>query len=105
MFEDTANGKTVVVEYELDSALGDIEQIPLQEDRAIDAFPKRKIQPLTPDAWYRTGTVEIGYEISFNRYFYKPQPMRILAEAAPACVRAPKQHTDGLSAETLGSAT
>ena len=33
-----------------------------------------------PDAWYNQKTVKTGYEISFNRYFYKPKPMRTLEE-------------------------
>ena len=27
------------------------------------------------DAWYRPDSVKIGYEISFNRHFYKPNPL------------------------------
>ena len=80
LFEDTVNGRTVVVEYEPDSELRDTEQIPLQEEGGIDAFLKREVLPYAPDAWYRPATVKIGYEISFNRYFYKPEPMRTLAE-------------------------
>ena len=36
--------------------------------------------PYAPDAWYRPDKVKTGYEISFNRYFYKPEPMRSLEE-------------------------
>ena len=36
--------------------------------------------PWVPDAWYNQKTVKTGYEISFNRYFYKPKPMRTLEE-------------------------
>ena len=34
--------------------------------------------PYAQDAWYVPTSVKIGYEISFNRYFYKPEPMRTL---------------------------
>jgi uncharacterized protein (TIGR02391 family) len=34
------------------------------------------VLPHAPDAWYVPDSVKIGYEISFTRYFYKPQPMR-----------------------------
>ena len=80
LFEETINGKPVVVEYEPDTKLRDTEQIPLQEEGGIEAFLKREVLPYAPDAWYRPDRVKIGYEISFNRYFYKPQPMRTLEE-------------------------
>ena len=80
LFEEKVNGKAVVVEYEPAPELRDTEQIPLQEEGGIDAFLKREVLPYAPDAWYRPDRAKIGYEISFNRYFYKPQPMRALAE-------------------------
>ena len=36
--------------------------------------------PYAKDAWYKPESVRIGYEISFNRYFYKPAPLRSLDE-------------------------
>ncbi len=102
-FEDTINGKTVVVEYEPDTDLRDTEQIPLQEEGGIDAFLKREVLPYAPDAWYRPDTVKIGYEISFNRYFYKPQPMRTLDEIR-ADILALEEETEGLLAEIVGAA-
>ena len=80
LFEETVDGKTVVVEYEPDTELRDTEQIPLQEEGGIDAFLKREVLPYAPDAWFRSDRVKIGYEISFNRYFYKPQRMRTLED-------------------------
>ena len=80
LFEETINGRKVVVEYEPDAELRDTEQIPLQEEGGIEAFLRREVLPYAPDAWYRSDRVRIGYEISFNRYFYKPQPMRTLEE-------------------------
>ena len=34
----------------------------------------REVLPYAPDAWYQPDSVKVGYEISFTRYFYKPQP-------------------------------
>ena len=31
-------------------------------------------------AWYDAESVKIGYEINFNRYFYKPKALRTLEE-------------------------
>ena len=36
--------------------------------------------PYAPDAWYVPDSVKVGYEISFTRHFYKPQPLRPLEE-------------------------
>ena len=99
-FEDTVNGSTVVVEYEPDTDLRDTEQIPLQEEGGIEAFLKREVLPYAPDAWCRPDTVKIGYEISFNRYFYKPQPMRSLAEIQ-ADILALERESSGLLDDVL----
>jgi len=80
LFATTLNGKPAVVEYEPDPELRDTEQIPLQEEGGINAFLQREVLPYAADAWYVPDTVKTGYEISFNRYFYKPQPMRTLEE-------------------------
>ena len=101
LFEDTVNGKTVVVEYEPDTALRDTEQIPLQEQGGIEAFLKREVLPYAPDAWYRPDRVKMGYEISFNRYFYKPQPMRTLKEIR-ADILAIEKETEGILGEIIG---
>lgn len=63
-----------------DTALKDSENIPLRED--VDEFFKREVLPYTPDAWYNPAETKIGYEISFNKYFYKYSPSRSLQEIA-----------------------
>ena len=103
LFETTVDGQSAVVEYEPDTALRDTEQIPLQEEGGIEAFLRREVLPYAPDAWYRPDSVKIGYEISFNRYFYKPQPMRSLGEIR-ADILALERDTEGLLAEILGAA-
>ena len=102
LFETTVDGQSVVVEYEPDTALRDTEQIPLQEEGEIAAFLRREVLPYAADAWYRPDSVKIGYEISFNRYFYKPQPMRSLEEIR-ADILALERDTEGLLAEILGA--
>jgi len=90
-----------VVEYETDSDLRDTEQIPLLQEGGIDAFLQSEVLPYAPDAWYDPGNVKIGYEISFTRYFYKPQPMRTLEEIR-ADILALEKETDGLLDEIMG---
>ena len=101
LFEATIDGKTAVVEYEHDSDLRDTEQIPLQEEGGIEAFLKREVLPHADDAWYLADKVKIGYEVSFTRYFYKPQPMRGLDEIR-ADILALETETEGLLGEIVG---
>ena len=58
--------------------------------------------PYAPDAWYAPGSVKIGYEISFTRHFYKPQPLRPLEEIR-ADILALERETEGLLAEIVGN--
>ena len=103
IFEMSIDGKPVVVEYEPDTDLRDTEQIPLTEEGGIEAFIKRELLPYAPDAWYKEDSVKTGYEISFTRYFYKPQPMRALEEIR-ADILALEKETEGLLDEILGGA-
>ena len=104
LFEATVKGRPVVVEYEPDTDLRDTEQIPLQEEGGVEAFLRREVLPYAPDAWYQPDSVKIGYEISFTRYFYKPQPMRTLQEIR-ADILAIERETDGLLDKIIGRRT
>ena len=102
LFQTTIKDKLTVVEYEPDTDLRDTEQISLQEAGGIEAFLRREVLPYAEDAWYRPGSLKIGYEISFNRYFYKPEPMRTLEEIR-ADILALERETEGLLTEIAGS--
>ncbi|MEN6607575.1 MAG: class I SAM-dependent DNA methyltransferase [Bryobacteraceae bacterium] len=96
LFAVTIGGKPRVVEYEPDTELRDSERIPFFEcpachapgylpspedqRRAIETFLRREVLPYAPDAWYDPASVKVGYEINFNRYFYKPKTLRPLEE-------------------------
>jgi len=95
LFEATVAGKLAVVEYEPDSDLRDTEQVPLLEEGGIDAFILREVIPYTPDAWIKEDATKIGYEVSFTRHFYKPQPLRSLDEIA-ADILAIEKEAEGL---------
>jgi type I restriction enzyme M protein len=60
------------------------------------------VLPHAPDAWYDETSIKTGYEISFTRYFYKPQPMRSLDEIR-ADILALEKETEGLLDEILGT--
>ena len=63
---------------EPDAELRDYENVPLKED--IHAYFKREVLPHVPDAWIDASKTKIGYEIPFNRHFYKYTPPRPLEE-------------------------
>ena len=101
LFESTVKGQRHVGEYEPDSELRDTEQVPLLEEGGIEAFLRREVLPYAPDAWYVLESVKIGYEISFTRYFYNPQPLRTLEEIR-ADILALEKETEGLLGEIIG---
>ena len=80
IYEAEIKGKKVCVEYEPDTDLRDMEQVPLLEEGGIEGFFKREVLPYVPDAWIDASKTQIGYEISFTRYFYKPTQLRTLEE-------------------------
>ena len=96
----TLKSKSAVVEYEPDTDLRDTEQVPLLHPGGIEEFLREEVLPYAPDAWYNPEAVRVGYEINFNRHFYKPQPMRSLEEIR-ADILALERETEGLLAGIL----
>lgn len=71
---------------EPDSELRDTESVPLAE--SVEVFFEREVRPHVADAWIDTSKRDprdgqvglVGYEINFNRYFYRYTPPRPLEE-------------------------
>ncbi|MDW7726420.1 MAG: class I SAM-dependent DNA methyltransferase [Candidatus Methanoperedens sp.] len=63
---------------EPDTELRDYENVPLKEE--IADYMAREVLPHVPDAWVDGSKTKTGYEINFNRYFYKYTPPRPLEE-------------------------
>ena len=101
LIEAAVDGESTVVEHEPDPALRDTEQVPLLEEGGLEAFIRREVLPYAPDAWYVPDSVKVGYEISFTRHFYKPQPLRPLTEIR-ADILALERETEGLLGEIVG---
>ena len=99
-FATTVNGKPCIVEYEPDADLRDTEQVPLLEGGGVEAFFRREVLPYAPDAWIKEDATKIGYEISFTRHFYQPQPLRALEEIR-ADILALEKETEGLLDDIL----
>ncbi|GHT54648.1 hypothetical protein AGMMS49982_19670 [Bacteroidia bacterium] len=85
-----------------DKELTDTEQIPFKYENGIKAFFKKEILPFAPDAWIDTNKTQIGYELSFTKYFYKPVQLRPLAEIV-ADLKALEQETKGLLNEIINN--
>lgn len=66
------------IEYEPDPKLRDFENVPLKQD--VQAYFEREVSPHVPDAWIDHEKTKVGYEINFNRHFYRFTPPRPLSE-------------------------
>ena len=97
----TVGNDRFMVEYEPDTDLRDTEQVPLKEPGGIEAFFRREVLPHASDAWVDVEKTQIGYEISFARYFYKPAPLRSLAEIRADILKL-EQQTEGLLHKIVG---
>ena len=102
LFPATIDGHPAIVEYEPDPDLRDTEQIPLLEEGGIQAFLRREVLPYASDAWYLPDSVKVGYEVSFTRHFYKPQPLRPLEDIRHD-IMALEQEAEGLLEEIVGA--
>lgn len=87
--------------FKADKDLTDTEQIPFTYDGGIDAFIENEVKPFAPNAWIDEKKTQIGYELSFTKYFYKPVELRSLEEIV-ADIKALEQETNGLLTEIVG---
>ena len=88
--------------YEPSSDLRDSESVPLNHGtNAIHRYFLAEVKPHVAEAWINLDSVKIGYEISFNKYFYRHKPLRSL-EAVTNDILALEQQAEGLMAEILG---
>lgn len=85
-------------EYESESDLRDTENVPLKEN--IHEYFLREVKPHVPEAWINMETVKIGYEISFNKYFYRHKPLRTIEEVSADILKL-EEESEGLIREIL----
>lgn len=84
--------------YESQSDLRDSENVPLNE--SIHDYFLREVKPHVPEAWIDLDKTKIGYEISFNKYFYQHKPLRSLEEVSAEILALDKE-SDGLIMDIL----
>lgn len=90
---DSDDPKVIEGEIEADPQLRDWENIPLTED--VQSYFAREVLPHVGDAWMDESKTQIGYEISFTRYFYQPKTLRPLSEITREILQLENQ-TEGL---------
>ncbi len=92
------------ITYESSSDLRDSESIPLlkdEEKQSIHEYFMEEVKPHVEEAWINMDSTKIGYEISFNKYFYRHKPLRSLEEVAQDVIDL-EQRAEGLIAQILG---
>ncbi|HXB33815.1 MAG TPA: hypothetical protein VNV35_10350, partial [Puia sp.] len=90
--------KNEYIEYESESDLRDTENIPLNEH--IYAYFVREVKPHVPEAWINMDATKIGYDISFNKYFYRHKPLRSIEEVSADILKL-EAESEGLIREIL----
>ncbi|MFZ2284513.1 MAG: class I SAM-dependent DNA methyltransferase [Lutibacter sp.] len=84
--------------YETESDLRDTENVPLKE--WIHDYFLREVKLHVAEAWINLDATKIGYEISFNKYFYQHKPLRKIEDVTKDIVDL-ENLSDGLIAEIL----
>ncbi len=88
------------ITYESQSDLRDSENIPLSE--TIHGYFLREVKPHVDEAWIDLDKTKIGYEISFNKYFYQHKPLRSIDEVVQELLELEKL-SEGLIKEIIES--
>lgn len=94
-----ADKKGEYLTYETNTDLRDSESIPLTDH--IHRYFLVEVRPHVAEAWINLDSTKIGYEISFNKYFYRHKPLRSMEEVALDIIALERQ-AEGLIAEILG---
>ncbi|MBE0507313.1 MAG: SAM-dependent DNA methyltransferase [Marinospirillum sp.] len=101
--------KDEYITYETNADLRDSESVSLLKDgeppvpskERIHQYFLDEVKPHVEEAWINLDSVKIGYEISFNKYFYRHKPLRSLEEVAQDIITL-EQKAEGLIAQILG---
>ena len=89
------------IDGEPDADLRDTENVPFAYEGGIAAFMKNEVLPYAPDAFIDPKKTQIGYEVSFTKYFYKPVELREIRDIL-ASLSALEKEADGVLAEIMG---
>ncbi len=95
------NPEAKPIEGEADVELRDTEIVPFKYEGGIDAFMKNEVLSYAPDAYIDEKKTQIGYEISFTKYFYKPIELRDIQDIKQVLITL-ENEADGVMAEIVG---
>ena len=84
--------------YENQTDLSDSESVPLAEN--IHDYFLREVKPHVDEAWIDLDKTKIGYEISFNKYFYQHKPLRPIEDVSSEILEL-EELNEGLIKEIL----
>lgn len=84
----------------IDTNLTDTENISMTYKGGIDAFIAQEVLPYHPDAFVNKEKTQIGYEINFTKYFYKPKQLESV-ETIVARIKELEKQSDGMMASVL----
>ena len=96
---ETPQERGQYIEHEAHTDIRDSENIPLADN--IHSYFLKEVKPHVSEAWINMTSIKIGYEISFNKYFYKHKPLRTIEEVTQNILEL-EQQSDGLIREILG---
>lgn len=97
----TEKDATAVATNEPDTELRDTENIPFTYEGGIEAFMQNEVLTYAPDAYIDEKKTQIGYEISFTKYFYKPVELREMSDIIES-LNSLEKEADGMMADIVG---
>lgn len=89
------------IEGEADVEMRDTEIVPFTYEGGISAFLENEVHPYAPDAYVDEKKTQIGYEISFTKYFYKPTELRAVKNII-SDLEVLEMQTNGMLQDILG---
>ena len=84
----------------VDSNLRDTESVPMTFEGGVEEFIKKEVLPYHSDAFVDEGKTQIGYEINFTKYFYKPKEIESVEEIVGR-IKELKIQSEGMMASIL----
>lgn len=85
--------------YETETNLRDAESVPLKDN--IHKYFLKEVKPHVDEAWINIDSTKIGYEISFNKYFYRHKPLRDIETVSKEILEL-EELNEGLIKDILG---
>ena len=86
---------------EPDADLRDTELVPFTYPGGIESFLDNEVRTYAPDVYVDEKKTQIGYEINFAKYFYKPAMLPQMHEILQQ-LQLLEGETDGLMSEIVG---